>query len=64
MTGKMRDFLEHAAGCEHGKGIFVVGPTGRIASKAVNDGYGWKIEAPFKVFIINDSGREALKGQS
>ncbi len=63
MTSKMRAFLEHAAGCEHDRGILVGREYSRIASKATSDGYGWQITSPLNVFIINDSGREAMKAQ-
>lgn len=60
MTPRMKAFLSVAARCTPGKGMMVDGSWSRIASKAVRDGFGWMIEAPFKMFIIDERGRKAL----
>ena len=60
MSPRMQDFLQRASQAEIGKGIPVRPYDRRIASKAVTDGYGWMIEAPLRIFIIDRSGRDAL----
>lgn len=59
LTPKMTQFLRYMAEADDGKGR-PYGSQGRIASKAVSDGYGMILGIPgLMLFIINDDGRSA-----
>lgn len=61
MTDRMRKFLKTAAECRPGKGWPPAKADRRIASKAVEEGYGMMLGITgLMLFIINDAGRAAL----
>ena len=62
MSPNMRRFLERAARCAVGKGIFLLPKDRRTAGQAVSQGYGMTVGIPgFEVFIIEGEGRSALQ---
>ncbi len=65
LTDRMRKYLERAASCERGRGIYVYPEDRRIASQAVGRGFGMTIGVTgFAVFVISDAGRAMLKARS
>lgn len=62
MGDVMNRFLRHAAHCEEGKGVVLGRGDSRIASLAVNAGYGMILGfSQLKMFIINEDGRKAIQ---
>jgi len=62
ISERMLGFLREAAQCEVGKGFPPDPSDRRIASKAVDDGYGTMLGITgFMLFIINELGRDMVE---